>query len=116
MPSPSQHPTTRSRTGLFLSYRDSTVRSTRFSQRYKPDNHSAEEGQGLIAHSPAHDVVDLIITPKWFLHPPSDHTTPTHQLLSYRVDLADQVDLILVDVQAKSASSLLPLSTLLLTH
>lgn len=72
-------------TGLFLSYRDSTVRSTRFSQRYKPDNHSAEEGQGLIAHSPAHDVVDLIITPKW-------------------VDLADQVDLILVDVQAKITS------------
>ena len=63
-------PTTRSRTGLFLSYRESSVRPTRFSRarvaRYDEPDIPDDEHQGLIQHV----AVDVSLPPKWSLSPP----------------------------------------------
>ncbi|KAG7449517.1 t-SNARE [Guyanagaster necrorhizus] len=71
-------PTTRSRTGLFLSYRDSRASSTRFSRSRITFDDSYDEQQQLINH----DTVDIDLPPKW-------------------VDISEQVQLILADTQAK---------------
>ncbi|KAJ3896292.1 t-SNARE [Lentinula edodes] len=79
--------TTRSRTGLFLSYRDSRAPSSKFSRKIstydEPDTALADEHEGLIAN--AHHAVDLDLPPKW-------------------VDISEQVQLILMDTQAKIAA------------
>ncbi|TFK44709.1 t-SNARE [Crucibulum laeve] len=88
--SSSLSPTTRSRTGLFLSYRDSRARSTRFSRSrlntyddsYAPD----DEHEGLInSTSTAHVAIDVHLPPKW-------------------VDISEQVEEILTDTSTKIAS------------
>ncbi|KAL0955920.1 hypothetical protein HGRIS_002111 [Hohenbuehelia grisea] len=78
-------PTTRSRTLLFLSYRDSQARSSRFTRHrtdaYADDDVPDDEHEGLIAH-PAQD---LALPPKW-------------------VDITEQVEDILAGTQAKISS------------
>ncbi|TFK75424.1 t-SNARE [Pluteus cervinus] len=84
--SSSFHPTTRSRTGLFLSYRESSLRPTRFtrsrSSRYDDPDPTVDENEGLIQ---SHVALDINLPPKW-------------------VDLSDQVDEILADTHAKITS------------
>ncbi|KAJ4483407.1 t-SNARE [Lentinula aciculospora] len=79
--------TTRSRTGLFLSYRDSRAPSSRFSRKFstydEPDTALADEHEGLIANT--HHAVEFELPPKW-------------------VDISEQVQLILIDTQAKIAA------------
>ncbi|KAF7376161.1 Syntaxin-like t-snare protein tlg2 [Mycena sanguinolenta] len=73
----------RSRTGLFLSYRDSRARLSR--PRQYPESPYAladDEHEGLIPASPGHTAVDLDLPPKW-------------------VDISEQVQDILADTQAK---------------
>ncbi|KAF5393509.1 hypothetical protein D9757_000595 [Collybiopsis confluens] len=82
--------TTRSRTGLFLSYRDSAAPSARPSRRFTSsydDPESAaldDEQQGLIAAT-SHSAVDIDLPPKW-------------------VDISEQVQQILADTQTKIAA------------
>ncbi|KAF5385869.1 hypothetical protein D9615_002555 [Tricholomella constricta] len=68
--------TTRSRTGLFLSYRESIPRTRRASYTDADDEH-----EHLIT-TPRHIALDVPLPPKW-------------------VDFSDQVELILVDTQVK---------------
>ncbi|TDL26256.1 t-SNARE [Rickenella mellea] len=86
-------PTTRSRTLLFISYRDSTARASRksrygSSQNYGEIFNAGDEHEGLIAAAdhdrPAHLSLDVQLPPKW-------------------VDLSDQVEDILASTQAKIA-------------
>ncbi|KAJ6499284.1 syntaxin-like t-SNARE protein TLG2 [Mycena sanguinolenta] len=73
----------RSRTGLFLSYRDSRARLSR--PRQYPESPYAiadDEHEGLIPASPGHTAVDLDLPPKW-------------------VDISEQVQDILADTRAK---------------
>ncbi|KAJ3775027.1 t-SNARE [Lentinula raphanica] len=76
--------TTRSRTGLFLSYRDSRAPSSRYPRKLsnydEPDSAVTDEHEGLIANT--HHAVDFDLPPKW-------------------VDISEQVQLILTDTQAK---------------
>ncbi|KAG7098555.1 hypothetical protein E1B28_000489 [Marasmius oreades] len=80
--------TTRSRTGLFLSYRDSRSSSTRFSRSRRrnsydePDATADDEEQGLMSTN--HTSVDIDLPPKW-------------------VDISEQVHFVLADTQAKIA-------------
>ncbi|KAK0226094.1 t-SNARE [Armillaria fumosa] len=76
------NPTTRSRTGLFLSYRDSRASSTRFSRSRITFDDTDDEQQQLINHH----TVDMDLPPKWSLP---------------LVDISEQVQLILADTQAK---------------
>ncbi|KAJ7770228.1 syntaxin-like t-SNARE protein TLG2 [Mycena maculata] len=73
----------RSRTGLFLSYRDSRARRPRVSS-YPESPYAAadDEHEGLIPASPGHTALDLDLPPKW-------------------VDISDQVQDILADTRAK---------------
>ncbi|KAJ7925317.1 syntaxin-like t-SNARE protein TLG2 [Mycena leptocephala] len=77
----------RSRTGLFLSYRDSRDSRARLSRpRSYPESPYAgvdDEHEGLIPASPGHTALDLDLPPKW-------------------VDISEQVQDILADTQAKS--------------
>ncbi|KXN90592.1 t-SNARE affecting a late Golgi compartment protein 2 [Leucoagaricus sp. SymC.cos] len=61
-------PTTRSRTGLFLSYRDSRTTSTRFSRtkisRYAESDTGDDEQERLIGMS-SHVALDVELPPKW---------------------------------------------------
>ncbi|KAI3618891.1 syntaxin-like t-snare protein tlg2 [Moniliophthora roreri] len=78
--------TTRSRTGLFVSYRDSKSFSTRFSRSRFTNTYDEQYGtqddeqQGLMTGN--HSTVDIELPPKW-------------------VDISDQVHLVLADTQAK---------------
>ncbi|KAJ7170539.1 syntaxin-like t-SNARE protein TLG2 [Mycena crocata] len=78
--------TTRSRTGLFLSYRDSRARlvSRPRLSAYPESPYAAvdDEHEGLIPASPGHTALDLDLPPKW-------------------VDISEQVQDILADTQAK---------------
>ncbi|KAJ7497311.1 syntaxin-like t-SNARE protein TLG2 [Mycena latifolia] len=79
----------RSRTGLFLSYRDSRARlgsRPRFSS-YPESPYAAadDEHEGLIPASPGHTALDLDLPPKW-------------------VDISDQVQDVLADTRAKIAA------------
>lgn len=100
-------PTTRSRTGLFLSYRDSRTTSTRFSRqklsRYADADTNDDEQDRLIASS-SHVALDVDLPPKWctvivcvLLWTHVAHTR------SYRVDYSEQVQDILAETQTKSA-------------
>lgn len=64
-PSSTSLPTTRSRTLLFISYRDSRARSTRFSRpqsSYDEPDQPADENEHLITR---HLTLDLHLPPKW---------------------------------------------------
>ncbi|KAH7888584.1 t-SNARE [Phlebopus sp. FC_14] len=84
--SSSSSPTTRSRTLLFISYRDSRTRSTRFSRsRSSYEEHlNFEDENALLIHTPIgqHVALDVVLPPKW-------------------VDLSEQVEEILHAAQAK---------------
>ncbi|OJA18235.1 hypothetical protein AZE42_05179 [Rhizopogon vesiculosus] len=76
--------TTRSRTLLFISYRDSRARSTRFSRAstsYDEPYGAEDENDTLINPSPGHVTLDAELPPKW-------------------VDLSEQVEEILRGTQA----------------
>jgi syntaxin 16 len=85
-PSSSYLPTTRSRTLLFISFRDSRAPSTRFSRlqsSYSDEPYRADdENETLIHPSSAHLALDSELPPKW-------------------VDLSEQVEEILGGTQAK---------------
>ncbi|KAF8893317.1 t-SNARE [Infundibulicybe gibba] len=89
MPS-DQGPTTRSRTGLFLSYRDSISRFSRSRRKIQSisyeddDDPQADEHQGLI-HTSHSIQPDPQLPPKW-------------------VDISDQVERVLAGAQAKISS------------
>ncbi|KAI9463651.1 t-SNARE [Lactarius psammicola] len=91
MPSTSTFtPTTRSRTLLFISYRDSsarTPRASRSSRQYEDAYHPADENEGLISHQggTSHISLDVELPPKW-------------------VDYVEQVEEILAATQAKVAA------------
>ncbi|KAH9948996.1 t-SNARE [Amylocystis lapponica] len=84
----SSSPTTRSRTLLFISYRDSRAGSSRFRRSraftaYDDALHDGDEQERLIdSTTPGHVAIDAELPPKW-------------------VDVADQVEGILVGTQAK---------------
>ncbi|KAF8558067.1 t-SNARE [Imleria badia] len=81
----SSSPTTRSRTLLFISYRDSRTRSTRFSRplsSYDDPYQANDEHEQLITPGAKHVALDAHLPPKW-------------------VDLSDQVEEILANVQVK---------------
>ncbi|KAI9442233.1 t-SNARE [Lactarius indigo] len=83
-------PTTRSRTLLFISYRDSsarTPRASRSSRQYEDSDHPFDENEGLINHQggTAHISLDVELPPKW-------------------VDYVEQVEDILAATQAKVAA------------
>ncbi|KAF8844689.1 t-SNARE [Paxillus ammoniavirescens] len=85
--SSSSSPTTRSRTLLFISYRDSGARSTRFSRpplSYDEPYQGSDENEHLIS-TPRHVSLDAELPPKW-------------------VDLSEQVEEILAGVQAKMSA------------
>ncbi len=70
VPMASQYdPVTRSRTGLFLSYRDSRATSTRFSKqklsRYA-DNDGDNDEQDRLIGSSSHVTLDVDLPPKWY--------------------------------------------------
>ncbi|KAI0268709.1 t-SNARE [Gloeopeniophorella convolvens] len=86
--SSSYTPTTRSRTLLFISYRDSSARAPRartgrqYDDAYQPN----DENEGLIDHgAPSHVSLDVELPPKW-------------------IDLAEQVEDILAATHAKVAA------------
>lgn len=69
--SSSLSPTTRSRTLLFISYRDSSVRSTRFSRSrtsYDEPYGAEDEHETLINASPGHVTLDVELPPKWYIY------------------------------------------------
>ncbi|KAI9459083.1 t-SNARE [Russula earlei] len=83
-------PTTRSRTLLFISYRDSSARAPRASRsgrQYEDSYHPGDESEGLINHhqSPHHTTLDVELPPKW-------------------VDYVEQVEEILAATHAKVAA------------
>ncbi|KAI9572179.1 t-SNARE [Boletus coccyginus] len=81
----SSSPTTRSRTLLFISYRDSRTRSSRFSRplsSYDDPYQAGDEHEHLIAPGARHVTLEAQLPPKW-------------------VDLSDQVGEILANTQAK---------------
>jgi syntaxin 16 len=72
----------RSRTGLFLSYRDSRARLSR-PRQYPESPYAAadDEHEGLIPASPSHTALDLDLPPKWSYscrscHPSSRNSSP----------------------------------------
>ncbi|KAI0298600.1 t-SNARE [Russula brevipes] len=82
-------PTTRSRTLLFISYRDSsarTPRATRGGRQYDDSFHPSDENEGLINHQgTSHISLDVELPPKW-------------------VDYVEQVEEVLAGTQAKVAA------------
>ena len=59
-------PTTRSRTLLFISYRDSSARSSRFARTAHYDD-AHDEREGLIDSGPGHISLDVQLPPKWYV-------------------------------------------------
>ncbi|KAF9244909.1 t-SNARE [Melanogaster broomeanus] len=83
--SSSSSPTTRSRTLLFISYRETGARSTRFSRSpvsYDDPYQGSDENESLISTARHHVALDAELPPKW-------------------VDLSDQVEELLANVQPK---------------
>jgi hypothetical protein len=68
MSSSTSQPTTRSRTLLFISYRDSRARSSRFSRAnsYDDPDIGANENERLMSSQPAHVSLDVDLPPKWY--------------------------------------------------
>lgn len=84
--SSSSLPTTRSRTLLFISYRDSSTRSTRFSRpqsSYDEPDQPADENEHLITR---HLTLDLHLPPKWYVGPTPVHL-PTRFISSHLIGL-----------------------------
>lgn len=68
----SSQPTSRSRTLLFISYRDSRARSSRFSRSpaassYDDPDAGSNENEGLMSSLPGHVSLDVDLPPKWYL-------------------------------------------------
>lgn len=102
---------TRSRTLLFLSYRDSTARSSRRSRSRidsYPDPYAQDddEREGLISSSgqPVHAAIEVdALPPKWWERSHKCRIRAEFgSLCCTRVDVADQVEDILAGTQAKS--------------
>jgi syntaxin 16 len=71
-PSSSAHtPITRSRTLLFISYRDSSARvprTSRIGRQYEDSYHLGDENEGLINHQGTpHTSIDVELPPKWYV-------------------------------------------------
>ncbi|KAF9654004.1 t-SNARE [Thelephora ganbajun] len=77
----SSAPTTRSRTLLFLSYRDSRASSSTSHHRYALDN-DGDENERLIDPTKDHITIDVGLPPKW-------------------VDISDKIEAVLADTQLK---------------
>lgn len=102
----SSSPTTRSRTLLFISYRDSRTRSSRFSRplsSYDDPYQASDEHEHLIASGARHVALDAQLPPKWYPCPVQRGISISHASRNCRVDLSDQVEEILANVQAKGA-------------
>lgn len=102
-------PTTRSRTLLFISYRDSSTRSTRFSRprinTYDDTDTPGDEHEGLINANSGQGSIDLDLPPKWYGEIYLKLVIKGFTLgvsLSCRVDISEQVEDILAGTQAKS--------------
>ncbi|KAG9316355.1 t-SNARE [Chiua virens] len=80
----SSYPTTRSRTLLFISYRDSRARDSRFSRSYDDPYQPNDEHDLLITSTLRHSTLDAHLPPKW-------------------VDLSDQVEELLARAHTKIA-------------
>lgn len=93
-------PPIRSRTLLFLSYRDSS--STRLSRRprYAPSQYTDEEHHRLISPEDNHTTIDFSPPPKWY--PPSIAWYNSTNILVIRVDVSDEVEDILQATVTKS--------------
>jgi len=70
-------PTTRSRTLLFISYRDSSARvprSSRIGRLYEDFYHPNDENEGLINHQGTpHTSIDVELPPKWSVRSESSY-------------------------------------------
>jgi syntaxin 16 len=107
MSSSTSQPTTRSRTLLFISYRDSRARSSRFSRTNPPSSYDdpdigANENERLMSSQPGHVSLDVDLPPKWY--PLCGYILYHALLLSRRVDVSDHVQDILGGTHAKSES------------
>ena len=73
-------PTTRSRTLLFISYRDSSARAPRTprgTRQYEDSYHPSDENEGLINHQGTpHTFLDVELPPEWFVR--SERHIPEH--------------------------------------
>lgn len=102
----SSSPTTRSRTLLFISYRDSRTRSSRFSRplsSYDDPYQASDEHEHLMTPGARHVALDAQLPPKWYPCRVQLGVSMSHASRDCRVDLSDQVEEILVNAQAKSA-------------
>ena len=66
----SSSPTTRSRTLLFISYRDSRASSSHFRRsrvitNYDDAHNDGDEEERLINHEPGHIAIDAPLPPRW---------------------------------------------------
>lgn len=65
-PSPMAAPTTRSRTNLFVSYRDSQARSSRFrTRRYDNDDDDNDDGEAQRLIRPENAALHIDVAPSW---------------------------------------------------
>lgn len=107
--SSSSTPTTRSRTLLFISYRDSRASSSRFKRRvlFNYDDNAPDDGEHdrLIEPEPGHVAIDADLPPQWYVLAHRFATCTSHVVrFALRVDLAAQVEEILVRTQVKGMS------------
>ncbi|KAG8213684.1 t-SNARE [Butyriboletus roseoflavus] len=103
-PASSSSPTTRSRTLLFISYRDSRTRSSRFSRplsSYDDPYQTSDEHEHLITSGARHVTLDAQLPPKWYSRPVQLGVPMSHSSRDCRVDLSDQVEELLANAQAK---------------
>lgn len=105
----SSNPTIRSRTLLFISYRDSRASSSRFKRRvlfnYDESNPDGDEEDRLIEPDAGHVSIDAELPPQWYVLSHSRiHAHLIFCLSLLRVEWAAQVEDILVGTQAKSTS------------
>ncbi|THH10654.1 hypothetical protein EW145_g1184 [Phellinidium pouzarii] len=112
--SSSSQPTTRSRTLLFISYRDSTTRPPRrnpflpAARNYSDDDayiNPDDEHEHLISNGPGppHLALEVDLPPKWCARPSQHHPVTYPFLAVRRVDISDQVHDALAVTQSKSA-------------
>lgn len=116
-PSPSSSaltPTTRSRTLLFISYRDSSARAPRRSRsgrQYDDSYQPSDENEGLIDHQTLpHTSLDVELPPKWLVgsvmsYSPEHFPLVLKKKQPSRVDYVEQVEEILAATHAKGAPS-----------
>ena len=107
--STSAPPTTRSRTLLFLSFRDSRAGSSRFRRPRTPVHFEdapggEDEHDRLIATDAAHVAIDAELPPRWYDPGPPYVSVRLLTFFFSRADIASQVEDILASTQTKSAS------------